>query len=372
MRIAFYAPFKPLGHKNPSGDLVIATSLVEYLKQCGHTVEVQSKLRTRWIYLKPWLWPLLVFDLFRILFRLHTDPPDLWLTYHTYYKAPDVIGPWVCRMLGTRYAIFQGIYSTKQKRRFKTWPGFYLNRSALKRADHVFTNKAPDLENLKRLIPSDRLTYIRPGIQPGFFKEDEVSGGKNRLKWCGKDDTPVILTAAMFREDVKTQGLIWLIDCLASLAKKRTFHLVIAGSGKTEDELKRLAAKKLPGCHTFAGQIHRKEMPGFYSGGDLFAFPGINESLGMVFIEAQSCGLPVVAFNNGGLPEVVRDRITGFLVNMYDCRGFAGRLDQLLGDKRLAENMGRAAIRHVGANHDIEKNYILFERTLARMAEPAE
>ncbi len=58
MRIAFYAPFKPLGHAHPSGDLVIATGLVDYLAEQGHKIFRVSPLRTRWIYWKPWRWPL--------------------------------------------------------------------------------------------------------------------------------------------------------------------------------------------------------------------------------------------------------------------------------------------------------------------------
>ncbi len=95
MRIAFYAPFKPLGHKNPSGDLVIARGIVGFLEEQGHIIDVQSTLRARWIYFKPWLWLLLALDFIRCLKQLHKNLPDLWLTYHTYYKAPDLIGPWI-------------------------------------------------------------------------------------------------------------------------------------------------------------------------------------------------------------------------------------------------------------------------------------
>ena len=62
MRILFYAPFKPLDHAHPSGDLVTATEIVDYLIKKGHQVVAASSLRCRWIYWKPWLWPKLIID----------------------------------------------------------------------------------------------------------------------------------------------------------------------------------------------------------------------------------------------------------------------------------------------------------------------
>lgn len=368
MNIAFYAPFKPLGHPNPSGDLIIAKGLVRFLKDRGHTLDIQSRLRARWIYFKPWLWPVLGYDFFLCFRKLRRTPPDVWLTYHTYYKAPDLIGPWICRLLKINYVIFQGIYSTKRKKRLKTVPGFYLNRAALTRADHVFTNKLSDLKNLKRIISPGSLTYIKPGIRPGAFKKDDRLGADQRKKWGIKKDCPVILTAGMFRDDVKTEGLSWLIRCCGKLAEKQhRFHLVIAGSGKMEKDLKKLARQYIPGQHTFAGKIQREQMSAFYSSGDLFAFPGIRESLGMVYLEAQSCALPVVAFLNGGIPEVVENKKTGVLLPMYDCRQFSDTLAYLLSHGDICRQMGRDAAAHVRKNHDTGKNYGKLEQILNKV-----
>jgi hypothetical protein len=57
MNICFYAPFKPLGHDQPSGDLVIGTGLYDYLAGKGHRMRVATTLRARWIFWKPWLMP---------------------------------------------------------------------------------------------------------------------------------------------------------------------------------------------------------------------------------------------------------------------------------------------------------------------------
>ena len=119
MKILFYAPFKPLDHAHPSGDWVTATEIVDYLKKQGHQVNAASSLRCRWIYWKPWLWPKLILEKRRVVRRFLKDNYDLWFTYHTYYKAPDLLGPYISSKLTLPYVIFQGIYSTKRRRKLK-------------------------------------------------------------------------------------------------------------------------------------------------------------------------------------------------------------------------------------------------------------
>ena len=129
MKICFYAPFKPLGHVHPSGDLVTATGIFNFLVKQGHQVIEASSLRCRWVYWKPWLWPRLLWERKRAVRRLGATPADLWFTYHSYYKAPDLLGPFVSKQMRMPYIIFQGIYATKRRREFKTIPGFYLNKN---------------------------------------------------------------------------------------------------------------------------------------------------------------------------------------------------------------------------------------------------
>ena len=247
-------------------------------------------------------------------------------------------------------------------------PGFFLNRFALLQADHVITNKMEDFKNLKRLIPEKKLSYIPPGIYPQDFERQEDKGRGLRVEWQ-LPKVPVILTAAMFRNDVKTQGLAWLIQCCSALVKNKIpFFLVIAGSGPRERELKILAEKSIPGHYRFVGKIPRHGMYKFYSAGDIFAFPGIRESLGMVFLEAQSCGLPVVAFDNGGIPEVVDRGKTGMLVPMFQRNCFANVLIQLIEDADLRSRMAQRAAAYIRKHHDLDQNYPALETILHKIA----
>ena len=369
MKICFYAPFKPLGHPNPSGDLIIATGLFDFLKQRGHEVMVASSFRSRWIYWKPWLLPQLLLERYKTKQRVRRFRPDLWLSYHCYYKAPDILGPGICRTEKIPYTIFQGIYSTKRRRKVKTAPGFYLNRKSLLQAAHCFTNRKVDHLNLERIIASDKLSYIKPGIFPEQFQFRAAARKKLRQSWR-VGDTPVIVSAAMFRPDVKTQGLSWLIRSLGTLAEKQTaFHLVIAGDGSERQVLEKLGERYLPGRVRFVGKIARQKMEEFYSAGDIFAFPGIRESLGMVYLEAQSCTLPVIAFDNGGIPEVVIQDKTALLCAPFDEEAFCNSIQRLLDNQQLRTSMGEAAAEHVRRNHDLHSNYLQFEELLLKHAQ---
>jgi glycosyltransferase involved in cell wall biosynthesis len=367
MRIAFYAPFKPLGHHHPSGDLVTATELHDFFSARGHDIQQAGSLRTRWIYWRPWNWVGLLKDYRQSCRQVAHGQINLWLTYHTYYKAPDLLGPLVSRSARIPYVIFQGMFSTKRRRRPKTWPGFVLNRAALKSARHIFTNRREDWKNLKRLLSEDRLTYVKPGILAESFAFDLEARRQLRREW-GVGSEPVILSAAMFRPDVKTEGLSFLIRSCGRLAGSGvSFQLVIAGDGKERKKLQQLADRHLSGRVRFVGKIEREQMHRYYSAGDLFVFPGIRESLGMVYLESQSCGLPVVAFHNGGIPEVVVDGETGFLTPLYQHEPFDDAIQRLVLDKELRRRMGKRAAAHVREHHQLTRNYRDMETVLLNM-----
>jgi glycosyltransferase involved in cell wall biosynthesis len=303
----------------------------------------------------------------RLIRQFSQDHPDLWFTYHSYYKAPDVLGPVVAQRLKIPYVIFQGIYSTKRRKKIKTRIGFYLNRNSIAAAQHVFTNKKVDLLNLKRFISEHNISYIRPGLVTDDFCFDGNARSQLRQQWHVGDD-PVVLSAAMFRPGVKTEGLTWVIRTCGELCRRgHKLWLVIAGDGKEKTKLRHLAEDQMTGRVRFVGRLSRGEMYRFYSAGDVFVFPGIQESLGMVYLEAQSCGLPVVAFDNAGVPEAIQDGKTGLLVPMYALDQFADAIERILSNANLRHEMSKAAQAYVRETHDLNKNYRILESVIQRI-----
>lgn len=367
MRIAYFMPLKPLGHPRPSGDLVMGTGLYNFLQKRGHSIRLASRLRTRLTYLHPWLWPEAVCS--RLLTNKWAQDfkPDLWLTYHAYYKAPDILGPACARALGIPYVIFQGAYATKHRRRPLHRVGFYLNRYSLEAADLVICNKKRDYRNCHRLLPEDKLLFIRPGLNPKEFYFSP-SQRKQIRAHLAPDNAPLILSTAMMRNDVKSQGVAWLLTALDKLARSgNNFRLAVIGDGPKHTELKKMGEKLLGDRCRFLGRIPRNELFRYYSAADIFAFPGINESFGMAFLEAQSCGLPVVAFNGWGVPEAVENTVTGLLSPPFEEDAFLKNIKTLLANQELRKAMGAHAATRVREEHDENRNLSFFEKALQKL-----
>ncbi len=352
----------------------MGSELFAYLEEQQHSITLASKLRCRWIYYKPWKWIPLLYDFLSLSRKFRKNPPDLWLTYHSYYKAPDILGSLICRKKRIPYIIFQGIYSTKKRKQLITKPGFYLNRRALKSADLLLTNKKKDYNNLIRLLPEDKVRYLAPGLHPDNFTFDLVSRRSLRNRWK-TDKKRVVMTAAMFRPGVKTKGLLQVIDSCTKLVEEGyDLQLVIAGDGANRQLIKQRASDQLADRVIFLGKIARHELYRYYSAADVFAFPGIEESLGMVFLEAQSSGLPVVAYKNWGASEAVINKKTGLLNAAENLDEFTRNIGVLLRDDKLRRDMRDNAKQHVREHHDLEKNYAELNELIIRLAceKPAE
>ena len=364
MNIAYYMPFKAMGHPNPSGDLILGTEIFGHLQDSNNRVEIASTLRTRWIYYKPIKLIKLYTERKNIVKKLQASAPDIWLSYHSYYKAPDLLGPYCSDKLNIPYVIFQGIYSTKRRKKLSTLPGFLLNTYALQRADHIFANKRQDLINLARIIPPEKLTYIAPGIHPQNFTYKEEERRKLRPMWASGDEI-VIMTAAMMRQGVKTEGISRVIQSCADLRNKGLkLQLIIAGDGECKHQLEQQASRLMPKKVHFLGKIPRQQLYKYYSSADIFAFPGIQESLGMVYLEAQACRLPTVAFDDWGAKEAIRPGETGLLSPAAEPELFTANIERLALNKNLRQALGNSGEKHIRTNHNITKNYALLEDKL--------
>jgi glycosyltransferase involved in cell wall biosynthesis len=373
LRIALYCPNKPLtGEANPSGDWATAQALQVSLRRLGHDCREASSFRARWFWHSPAGWGRAARSCLRALRWVRVFQPQVWLTHHSYYKSPDVLGPIIRRLWACRYVLVQPMFSTRRRRSAGTRTGFYLNRIALRAADHAFTNNLEDIPALLRILPRNRLSYLKPGIFPEEFRGDPEAGRRLRSELGFPAHSAVLLTVARFRPGVKSESLLYLFHSLARLAGNTPpFDLWVVGDGPMKERLQAAAAALLPGKAHFLGRVDRGVLWRYYSAADLFVFPGIGESLGMVYLEAQACGLPVVALDSPGVAQVVRDGETGVLVARDGGQAMADAVAALLRDPERRRCLGTGGFRFVAGEHDLHANILELARKLAEPGRPA-
>jgi len=124
----------------------------------------------------------------------------------------------------------------------------------------------------------------------------------------------------------------------------------IVGKGPEWEDVVRLhGALGLGETVALLGDVSSERLAEEYVSADIFCLPSVQESFGIVFLEAMAAGLPVVACRAAGIPEVVEDGVTGLLVPPRDPGGLAGALEALAADPRRARAMGDAGRRSVAA-----------------------
>lgn len=364
LKIAYCTPFKPVHHPSVSGDVTIARDLLQTLAAYGHEILPVPFFPAKEIYWRPDRWPGALVTLGHMVEAARGA--DCWLTCGTYYKVPDALGPLAVARLSIPYFLFQASHARNRARRVSSWPGYVLNRRAMEGADHVFCNRANDLAGCANLLPADRYSYVRPGLPDGLFARDGAARQRLRDQW-GAGDSVVVASAAMMRPGVKTAGVEWTIRaCTGLVAKGCDVRLVVAGDGPMRAELETQACAMLGERVRFLGMVNRVDLSGVFSAGDLFAFPGLRESVGMVYLEAQQCGLPVAATDDEGAPHVVAHEVSG-LITPANERAFAQAVERLVMDRELRMRLGAQAVDYVTRAHSASVNYLDMSRIMERI-----
>ena len=161
------------------------------------------------------------------------------------------------------------------------------------------------------------------------------------------------------------KGPIVLMDALAELKQRGLLFQARFAGGRMSSECKRLFEEKiyeydLVDNVEYIGPVYGDDKDLFYKNTDIFVFPTLYDAFGLVLLEAMSYGIPVVATEQGGIPDIVVDEGTGFLVKKNDHLSLADKLEILVKNGVIRSLMGKKGREY------FEKNYTMdvFEKNI--------
>ncbi len=197
-----------------------------------------------------------------------------------------------------------------------------------------------------------KLAVHRMGIDTKKFKlEEEKNNKKEKVK---------ILTVGRL---VEKKGHKYMIKALSKIVEKnKNIEYIIAGDGSLSLELKKLTKKfNVEKYTTFLGGVNQKEVRALYQEADIFALHSITtetgdqEGIPVVLMEASAAKLPIISTYHTGIPEIVLNNKSGFLVEEKDIGGIMKKLEYLIEHPEKREEMGRMGRKYVEEKYDINK-----------------
>jgi len=253
----------------------------------------------------------------------------------------EPLRPWKADQLGTGYAV-------------STW----AERLAVERAERVIAVSAQmraDILSHFQVAP-ERVVVIHNGVDADAFRRTEAREVLARRQVR----EPYVLFVGRISEQ---KGIFQLLEAARALPAE--VSLVLCASSPDTPELAARLQAAVAGrsrVQWINAMLPVPEVVQLYSHAAVFACPSIYEPFGLINLEAMACGTPVVASRVGGIPEVVVDGETGWLVPPGDAAALAEALRGALADPARARRMGEAGRRRVEAHFSWDR---IAEHTLA-------
>jgi alpha-maltose-1-phosphate synthase len=250
----------------------------------------------------------------------------------------------------------------------------WCERTAIEAADAVIAVSTAMREDVERFYPAvdpERIHVIHNGIDPEQYSPDR---GTDVLETYGVDPTrPIVLFVG---RTTRQKGVTGLLE--AALEFDPAAQLVLcAGAADTEELLREVEAgvellrERRDGVFWIEKMLEKREVIQLLTHATVFCVPSVYEPMGIVNLEAMACETAVVASRVGGIPDVVADGETGYLVDLGDSfpHEFAARVNELLRDPERARRFGemgrQRVLEHFTWRAVAEKTARLYQQLVA-------
>lgn len=267
--------------------------------------------------------------------RLEDDPPDI---LHTYFFWSIIYGR-LLKASGTIHRLVENREDLGFNWGRHEYALLRLTKSLPDRIICVSEAVRQRVLEKERLDPS-RVVVIRNGIDPPPSPRERARTSI-RAEFGIPETSPIVGMVANFNRAVK--GAQYFVDALPLVVREvPDVRFLLIGLGENEAELRQRAeAAEVGDRLVFPG--FRTDIDKFYDAMDVSALTSLSEGLSITLLESMRHGIPVVATNVGGNPEVVWHGETGFLVPSRDPASFAGAVIRLLADPALRERFSSRA-----------------------------
>jgi glycosyltransferase involved in cell wall biosynthesis len=280
--------------------------------------------------------------------------PDIlhahWATSYGLLGACTGVHPFVLSTWGSDVLDFPGL----------SWAHKKLLAWIIRRADVVTATSRMLTEKTRKFMrPGAPLHTIPFGVNMNVFRPAEPA----RIRSKGK------VIVGVFKRLEPKYGIDVLIRALARSGNSR-IELWLVGDGSQRMELESLSrALGVEKQIRFHGSVRHSRVPGMMGQVDMVAVPSMlsSETFGVVAVEASACALPVLASRIGGLPEVIVDGETGFLLPPGDEQAWAEGLNRLAKNPALRKKMGEEGKKFVRKHYIWEKNAEMMEALYNRL-----
>jgi D-inositol-3-phosphate glycosyltransferase len=221
-------------------------------------------------------------------------------------------------------------------------------------ADRLVANTDQEARQLVELYDADphRVVTVPPGVDLDLFSPGSVPAARARLGLPA--DAVVLLFVGRIQPlkapDVLVRAVAQLLADDPALRRRLVVAVVggPSGSGLAHpDSLQALSAQLgVADVMRFEPPVPQTSLPDWYRAADLTVVPSYSESFGLVAIESQACGTPVLAASVGGLRTAVRDGMSGVLVDGHDPANYAAVIRDLMGAPGRLAALGKGAVQH--------------------------
>ncbi len=219
-------------------------------------------------------------------------------------------------------------------------------------ADRLIANSHQEVEDFDEFYGADRkkISVVHPGVDLDTFRPGDQSQVRKELGL--PLDSCVVMFAGRIQPLKAPDVLVKAISLMKQTCRSYTDGLVVVIAGGISGpntryltQLEQLAAG-LGSTVRFVSPLKQPELAKWFVAADVVCMPSYNESFGLVALEAQACGTPVIASRVGGLTTAINDGVTGILIDGHEPADFARALDQILRDQELQKAMGEKARAH--------------------------